>query len=170
LGLAPQEIRTFFVSFAISERRFLLQSDRFCELLLDVIRDNRRKKRMEVHEFVFMPNHVHLLLTPAPDVPLEKAIQFIKGGFSFRAGRELNFRGEVWQKGFNEHRIQDAADYANHVEYMRMNPVNAGLVTRANEWPYSSARLTHEVDPAPPHLQKPSAKAPVLREHHVSPA
>ena len=44
---------------------------------------------MQVHEFVFMPNHVHLLITPAPDVSLEKAMQFIKGGFSYRAGKEL---------------------------------------------------------------------------------
>ncbi len=114
---------------------------------------------MEVHEFVFMPNHVHLLLTPAPDVPLEKAIQFIKGGFSFRVGKELGFKGEVWQKGSNEHRIQDAADYVSHVEYTRMNPVREGLVARTDDWPYSSARLAQEVDPAPLHLQKPSAKA-----------
>ena len=106
-----------------------------------------------------MPNHVHLVITPATDISLEKSIQFIKGGFSFRAGRELNFRGEVWQKGFNEHRIRDASDYRNHVEYIYMNPVKAGLVTHAKEWPYSSARLTQEVDSAPVHFQKPSAKA-----------
>ncbi len=106
-----------------------------------------------------MPNHVHLVITPATDISLEKSIQFIKGGFSFRAGRELNFRGEVWQKGFNQHRIRDASDYRNHVEYIYMNPVKAGLVTHAKEWPYSSARLTQEVDSAPVHFQKPSAKA-----------
>ena len=142
-----------------SDRKFLLQSDRFCELLLDVIRENRYKNRMQVHEFVIMPNHVHLLITPAPEVSLEKALQFIKGGFSFRAGRELGFTGEVWQKGFNEHRIQDAADYASHVEYTRMNPAKSGLVGQANEWSYSSARLTQEVDAAPRQFQNPSAKA-----------
>jgi REP-associated tyrosine transposase len=147
------------VSFSTAERGCLLQSDRLCELLLDVIRDNRGKKRMQVHESVFMPNHVHLLLTPGCEVSLEKALQFIKGGFSFRAGKELGFRAQVWQKGFNEHRIRDAADYARHVEYTRMNSVKAGLVAQANEWPYSSARLTQEVDAAPIHLQNPSAKA-----------
>ena len=147
------------MSFATSERRFLLQSDRFCDPLLDVLRDNRLKKRFAIHEFVFMPNHVHLLLTPAPDVPLEKSIQFIKGGFSFRAGRKLNFSGEVWQKGFNEHRIRDASDYRNHVEYIYMNPVKAGLVADPAEWPYSSARLTQKVDAAPRRFQNPNAKA-----------
>ena len=114
---------------------------------------------MQVHEFVFMPNHVHLLITPAPDVSLEKATQFIKGGFSFRAGKEVGFRGAIWNPGFNEHRICNAADYAGHVRYMHMNPVDAGLVSKPEEWPYSSARLTSEVDPAPEWIRSASAKA-----------
>ena len=102
-----------------------------------------------MHEFVFMPDHVHFILTPAPLVSLEKAIQFIKGGFSFRAKKELNVHGEIWQKGYNEHRIKDAGEYAQHAEYIWMNPVKAGLVERAEDCLYSSARLKAEVDPAP---------------------
>jgi len=118
--------------------------------------------RLALHEFVIMPNHVHLLITPAPTVSLEKAMQFIKGGFSFRAGRELGFRGVIWQKGFNEHRIRDACDYTEHVKYIHMNPVKAGLMDNPAAWPYGSARLTQVVDPSPAHLKKASAKAPIL--------
>lgn len=92
-----------------------------------------------------MRDHVHLILTPAPNVSLEKATQFVKGGFSFRA--ELNFNREIWQKGNKEHRIKDAADYAQHVEYVWMNPVKAGYVQAPEEYWYSSARLRNEVDP-----------------------
>ena len=80
-------------------------------------------------------------------------MQFVKGGFSFRAKRELAYNREVWQKGFNEHRIADAADYAQHVEYVWMNPVKAGFVESAEEYAYSSAHLKSEVDPAPRHLR-----------------
>jgi putative transposase len=151
---APQETRTFFTSFATWERRFLLQSHPLCDLLLDVIRDSRTKQRFQVHEFVFMRNHVHLILTPAPLVSLEKAMQFIKGGLSYRAKREMIFNGEIWQKSYNEHRIRDASEYAKHVEYVWMNPVKAGLVQRPEEYPYSSARLKVEVDPAPQQFQR----------------
>jgi len=151
--LAPQEARTFFTSFATWERRFLLQSNPLCDLLLHVIRENRAKQRFQIHEFVFMRNHVHLILTPAPLVSLEKAMQFIKGGFSYRAKKEMNFNGEIWQKGYNEHRIRDADEYAKHVEYVWMNPVKAGLAERPAEYPYSSARLKAEVDPVPLHFQ-----------------
>ena len=149
MALAPQETRTFFTSSATSDRRFILQSNPICYLLLDVIRQHRAKRRLEIHEFVFMPDHVHLLPTPAPEVSLEKAMQFIKGGFSFRAKKELNFNREIWQKGYNEHRIRDAPEYEQHVEYIWMNPVNAGLAKRPEEFPYSSARLRSEVDAAP---------------------
>jgi putative transposase len=60
-----------------------------------------------------MRNHVHLILTPAPLVSLEKAMQYIKGGFSYRAAKEKNANYEIWQKGYNERRIRDAADMHN---------------------------------------------------------
>ena len=80
-------------------------------------------------------------------------MQFVKGGFSFRAKQELKYEEEIWQKGNDDHRIKDAADYAQHVEYIWMNPVRAGLVARPEQYLYSSARLRNEVDPAPRHFQ-----------------
>jgi putative transposase len=84
---ASQSTRTFFVSSTTVGRRALLQSDRMAQLLVDVLAENRRKRRFLLHEFVIMPNHFHLLLTPAAEIPLEKALQFIKCGFSYRAKR-----------------------------------------------------------------------------------
>jgi putative transposase len=70
---AAQSTRTFFVSSTTAGRRALLQSDRMAQLLVDVLAENRRKRRVLLHEFVIMPNHFHLLLTPAAEIPLEKA-------------------------------------------------------------------------------------------------
>ena len=86
-------------------------------------------------------------------------MQFVKGGFSFRAKRELSYNREVWQKGYNDHRIRDADDYAKHVEYVWMNPVKAGIVEHPEDYLYSSARLRNEVDPAPQHLRPRAMKA-----------
>jgi hypothetical protein len=72
-------------------------------LLVDVLAENRRKRRFLLHEFVIMPNHFHLLLTPAAEIPLEKALQFIKGGFSYRAKKEIHFAFEIWQASFVNH-------------------------------------------------------------------
>jgi putative transposase len=93
---AAQSTRTFFVSSTTAGRRALLQSDRMAHLLVDVLAENRQKRRFLLHDFVIIPNHFHLLLTPAADIPLEKALQLIKGGFSYRAKREVHFAFEIW--------------------------------------------------------------------------
>jgi putative transposase len=79
-----------------------------------------------LHAFVIMPDHLHLLITPAESV--EKSVQLIKGGFSFRAKRELKWSGEIWQPGFTDHRIRDEEDWMRHLQYIRSNPVEARLV------------------------------------------
>jgi hypothetical protein len=71
-------------------------------LLVDVLAENRRMGRFLLHGFVIMPNHFHLLLTPPAEIPLEKALQFIKGGFCFRAKRENSFSWEIWRAGLRK--------------------------------------------------------------------
>ena len=98
-----------------------------------------------------MPNHFHLLLTPSADVTLERAVQFIKGGSARRIGegRERNF--PVWQRGFSDHRIRDAADFDLHMAYIEQNPVKKGLAAEAREYPWSSG--TYRMDAVPQGLK-----------------
>jgi putative transposase len=153
MPLAPQEIRTFFVTSVTSGRRSIFQSARLAGLLIDVLKENRDRARFLLHEFVVMPDHFHILLTPEESAPLEKAVQYIKGGFSFRAKRDLGFRAEVWQPSFTNHRIRDARDYEQHRLYIRENPVKRFLVERAEMYAYSSAYPGAEIDPKPPWLK-----------------
>ncbi len=101
-----------------------------------------------------MRDHFHLLLSPT-EISVEKAMQFIKGGFSYRMKRELGLNCEVWERGYIDHRIRDMNDYIRHVEYTRLNPVRARLATTMEEYPYSSAQSGFELDPCPQGL-KPS--------------
>ena len=162
MTLAPQSIRTFFVTSNAYQHRSLLQSEAMARLLLDVLHDNRQKGRMLLHEFVIMPNHFHALLTPDAEIPLEKVMQFVKGGFSYRVKKELQLNFEIWQPGFTNHRIHDAADYEQRRVYIRENPVRASLVERADKFPYSSAFPGVELDAAPPGL-KPIHEARAFR-------
>jgi putative transposase len=159
--LAPQEIRTFFISTVAWGRRSIFQTDRMASLLIDVMRDNAAKNRMAIHEFVVMRDHLHVILTPAPDQSIEKCVQFIKGGFSFRAKKELQFSGDVWQESFKEHRIADGRDYVQHREYVISNPVRARYVSAPEEWRWSSVHRQEWLAPRPEHLQGLSPDAPV---------
>ena len=134
----------------------ILQSEGMAFLLIDVVKENRKKGRFLLHEFVVMPDHFHLLITPAQGVSLEKAVQYIKGGFSFRARKEHSFQRRIWQESFTNHRIRDAYDYEQHRAYIRENPTRKFLVQRAELFPYSSAYPNAVIDPAPPWL-KPSS-------------
>jgi putative transposase len=99
-----------------------------------------------------MPDHFHVLLTPA-GITLERAVQFIKGGFSFRVKKELGLNIEVWERGYVDHRIRDENDYRGHVEYIWENPVVAGMVRSAEEYAYSSAHAGFEMDACPQGLK-----------------
>jgi putative transposase len=123
---------TYFVTFITWERRRLFVVEPFVRLFLKTLYGYRRKERFRLHAFVVMPEHVHLLLTPANDITLERAIQLVKGGFSHTFGLEFR-RGEVWQRGFTDHRIRDAEDFDRHRDYIHENPAGWWRVRRSTD-------------------------------------
>ncbi len=147
--------RTSFVTSSICEKRNLFQSDRSAALFVLVLYDYRAQGKFRLHELVVMPDHFHLLLTVLTvltvdcGMTIERAVQFIKGGFAFRAGRELGFIAPVWQRGFSEVRILDADAFLRTGEYIRNNPVVRHLVSEVEGYPYSSAYPGFETDAAP---------------------
>src|ERR1700757_853907 len=103
---APQKLRTYFITTVTANRRRLFQVEQNANLFIEVLQDQRTKNRLQLHAFVVMPDHAHLLLTPAPEVSLEKAMQYIKGGFSFRLKSKL----DVWERSYTNHRTTHAQD------------------------------------------------------------
>jgi putative transposase len=162
----PEQIasnaRTFFVTSSTWDKRNVLQSNRAAGLFVKVLYEYRAQGKFRLHEFVVMPDHFHLLLTVGSEISVEKAVQFIKGGFAFRVGKELGMKAPLWQKGFSEVRILDSPAYAQVQEYIRNNPVKRGLVPTAGQYPFSSAHSGFELDPQPQGL-KPGDRSPVER-------
>jgi REP element-mobilizing transposase RayT len=70
---------TYFVISSTSQKKALLQSERTAKLFIETLLEYRIQRKYLLHEFVIMPDHLHLLITPV--VTLEKALQLIKGGF-----------------------------------------------------------------------------------------
>jgi putative transposase len=85
--------------------RALLQSERNAMLLIDVVRSYVKARKFQLHDFVVMPDHLHLLITVDGEMTIEKAMQFIKGRFSLGLRKESGYLGEVWQRGFSEVRV-----------------------------------------------------------------
>ena len=152
----PQNVtadqRTFFIESNTVGRRRLLQSERSARLLIDVLFHYRNQGEYRLHAFVVMPNHFHALITVSGLSTVEKAMQKIKGGFSFRAQRELPRRTAIWQRGFSDKRVRSREEFLAYRTYIHLNPVRARLVPSPEEFPYSSAhpsfRATRAQSPA----------------------
>jgi putative transposase len=138
--------QTYFVTSETWQRRPLFRAEPWARLFFKTLLSHRTESYL-LHEFVLMPDHFHLLITPS--IALERAVQLIKGGFSYRAMRDLGTNAEIWQRGFSDHRIRDAEDYEKHVHYIHLNPVKKFLSAVPAEHCYSSASPRWKLDPIP---------------------
>jgi len=153
-----QVVGTYFVTSRTWESHALFRVEQNCLRFVESLLHYRDQGAFALHSFVLMPDHFHLLITPGPNTALERAVQFIKGGSARRIRGEQPSAFPVWQRGFSDHRIRDAGDYASHARYIEQNPVRKRLVTSAEEYRWSSASGNYNVDPAPQGL-KPGEKA-----------
>jgi putative transposase len=122
----------------------------YVRIFLKTLYRHRREGRYELHAFVLMPEHVHLLLTPAIDITIERAVQLIKGAYSHELGGIIGRKREVWQRGFTDHRIRDEMDFVHHRNYIHQNPVERGMVNVAADYRYCSAFPGFKLDRWPP--------------------
>jgi putative transposase len=118
-------------------------------LFIEVLRHYRRQSKFHLHAFVMMSDHVHLLITPADEISLEKCMQLIKGGFSYRATKELGKQGKLWAAGFSETHVTDPTEFDNYLRYIHNNPVKRGLVAASEQYECSSAWPGRKMDPSP---------------------
>jgi putative transposase len=132
--LSPSRI--FFATTSTAMGKRLLQSERNAGLLIDVLRSLVAERHFKVHDFVIMPDHVHLLIEVCGEMTIEKAMQLIKGRFSHRLSHEFGYKGEVWHRGFTEEQVMNKQSFDAHRAYIAENPVKAGLAGSAEEYPF----------------------------------
>ena len=142
---ATNNSQTYFVTAKTWESRSLFRAEPWARLFFQNLLSHRDAYLL--HEFVLMPDHFHLLITPS--IALERAVQFIIGGFSYRAKRELGTNAEIWQRGFSDHRIRNVDDYEKHVHDIHLNPAKKHLTDTPSAYRYSSAFPGWKLDPTP---------------------
>ncbi|MGC2110327.1 MAG: transposase [Candidatus Korobacteraceae bacterium] len=123
----------------------------------------RDKGEFSVHEFVIMPNHIHLLISVDDDHAIGRAVQMIKGGFSHEMGQiRLKLKG-VRQPSYYEHRVRDGVEYERIRNYIHQNPVRRNLVQAAEDYPYSSASTSWRLDEVPDRLKPEMEESALMR-------
>jgi putative transposase len=152
---------TYFVTFSTSQRMRLFVVENYARLFLKTLYSYKRQGAFYLHAFVVMPEHVHLLITPAGNKTLERVVQLIKGGYSHEFGVHFGLKKEVWHRGFTDHRIRDAQDFELHRGYIDQNPVKRGLVQDPAEYRFCSAFPGFRLDCWPSAAKAVAVKASV---------
>jgi putative transposase len=145
------------LTFSCYNNQPFLLAERICKYLVDSIIRSREKHQFDLWAYVFMPNHVHLLICPRKqqysisDILLSikqpvsrKALGYLKinnpDGLKYLATSQRHRPFRFWQKGGGYDRnITRVETVINSVHYLHNNPVRKGLVESAGRWCYSSA-------------------------------
>lgn len=125
----------YFVTVCTEGRRAILNHPACAEEIRAAFGAASRLYGWSVGRFVVMPDHVHFFARPQPNAKTISA--FLRDWKKWTAKRILAITGTrtpLWQPEFFDHILRSAASYAEKWEYVRMNPVRAGLVSRAEDW------------------------------------
>jgi putative transposase len=158
----PTDVRE--LTFSCYGRRPLLTNDTWRAMLAESVDRAMERHSYRLAAYVFMPEHVHLLCYPVADASeIEALLKAIKRPFAYRLKQKLMqskshllqrltvrtrpgvtaFR--FWQEGPGYDRnLTNPATAMAAIDYIHLNPVRRGLVTRADEWKWSSARFYAE--------------------------
>ena len=96
-------------------------------------------ERSRLHEWVVMPNHVHILIEPLSGQCLSDIMRRLKGITAHRINAVVGRSGRLWQRDYFDRYIRDENHFHRAVAYIRDNPVKAGLSATAEAWPFGSA-------------------------------
>ena len=131
--------RFFFVTCRLlPTRRRLVESEFEC--LARVVRERREEHHFLLTAWVFLPDHWHAIFFPRFPLTISRVMESIKVGSTLRLNAGRKESGLLWQPRYFDRAVRTVKEYYEKVEYIHLNPVRAGLVERAEDWPWSSVR------------------------------
>ena len=129
--------RFFFISCRLLPRRGRLTESELGRLAR-VVRERREKYHFLLTAWVFLPDHWHAIFFPRFPVTISTVMESIKVASTLRINADREQSGLLWQPRFFDRAVRTVKEYYEKVEYIHLNPVAARLVTRAEDWPWSS--------------------------------
>ena len=129
--------RWFFITCRLLPRRRLLSPSEFA-VLAEVIRERRAEHKFLLTAWVFLPDHWHAIFYPPHPLTISRVMEAIKDGATKRINRSRREAGTLWQPRFFDRALRTVREYNEKVQYIHLNPVKPGLVSREEDWPWSS--------------------------------
>jgi putative transposase len=130
----------YFITAVAHQRHPFFATDEEVNRLRETLRAVKEIYPFTMRGFVFLREHVHLLLQVGPGVDISQTMHSLKRNYTlnYKKGRGENGRVTLWQKGFWDHVIRDERDFLNHLDYIHYNPVKHGYVSKPEDYPHSS--------------------------------
>lgn len=107
-------------------------------MYLNSLRDAAVMHKCQVHAYVLMTNHTHLLVTPRSERTIPLVMQAIGRTYVQALNRKHERTGTLWQGRYKASLVQDDRYLLTCYKYIELNPVRAGLVAAPKDYPYSS--------------------------------
>jgi REP element-mobilizing transposase RayT len=128
----------YFLTVSTHLRRPILTQAAIPDVLVDSWRASPEINGWSVGRYVVMPDHVHFFAQPTPDgKTLSDFLRDWKRWTGGRIGQALRLEPPLWQREFFDHILRSAHSYDQKWDYVRENPVRAGLAARPEDWPHA---------------------------------
>ncbi|MFH1366694.1 MAG: transposase [Patescibacteria group bacterium] len=111
-----------------------------CDVIINDLNFYRQKFQFQLHGYVIMPNHLHLILTIGSIGNVSEIMRDFKGHTSYEINKLLKNKSGFWQEDFYEHTIRNEQDFAEKMNYIHNNPVKSNFVKNPADFKYSSFR------------------------------
>lgn len=121
-----------------NNRQAIFASTADRQLLLDVLDENARRFGVAIHAYVLMDNHFHLLATPESQESLPKMMQAVGRRYVRYFNDAQGRSGTLWEGRYKSTLIQAERHLLACMAYIDLNPVRAGMVAQAKDYPWSS--------------------------------
>ena len=118
-------------------------------MVLQAFEDARQRLGFLISSYVVMPDHWHALISPRPPLTISTSIQQMKYMSARRLNRYRATKGTVWLHQFWDRFVRSKRELERRMEYLENNPVRKGLVSKPEDWPWSSFCHHRDIEKGP---------------------
>jgi putative transposase len=148
---------THFITIPTFHRKRLFQNQRFGDLLAETLMQCCKQQKILLHDYVIMPDHVHLLITIQQGTTVADVVHLVQSGLEEELSRQYGYAGEVWAHPYRDQPLEHAEECAAAVRFIQSNPVRLGFCQQAREYAMSSKASRWMLDPLPEPLKSGAA-------------
>ncbi len=123
-----------------ADRRYIFESAEDFEMFKDLLGESKRKSGYRIHHYCLLNTHFHLAVSMDCAKDFSEGIRRLKMSYAKYFNFKVQRFGPLWRDRFKSLVIEDEKYLLACGRYIERNPVEAGLVGKSEDWPYSSSR------------------------------